>query len=88
MEKTVYSRYLRKFRCKYSITRTVKTFTTGSDKVNSYGIKIEKIANRNKKESIEIKHVGINELDVKIYLKELYDNFTTPEKLKEKLLAS
>lgn len=85
MEREMYSRYLRKFRCKYYITRTVKTFTTGQDKINSYGVKIEKIVSKNKKECVEIKHVGINELDVKIYLKELYDTFTTPEKLKEKL---
>lgn len=87
MEKAEHSRYLRKYRCKYYITRSVKTFTTGQDKVNSYGIKIEKIVSKNRKESVEIKHVGINELDVKIYLKELYDTFTTPEKLKEKLIA-
>lgn len=88
MEEKIYLRYLRKYRCEYYITRSVKTFETGNDKIASYGIKIEKIVSKNKKESIEIKHVGINKIDVRIYLKTLYDSFVTPEKLKEKMLAS
>lgn len=88
MEEKIYSRYLKKYKCEYYITRSVKTFEAGDDKIASYGIKIEKIVRKNEKESVEIKHVGINKLDVKIYLKELYDSFTTPKKLKEKMLAS
>lgn len=87
MEKVVYSRYLDNFKCKYYITKSVKTFSDGNDKVCSYGVKIEKMLCNNKKESVEIRHVGINKIDVKIYLKKLYNSCTTPEKIKEKLIA-
>lgn len=88
MEKTIYLCYLRKYRYKYSITRIVKIFTTDIDQENSCDIKIERISDKSKKESVEIKHIGINKLDVKIYLKELHSTTFAPEKLKEKLLAS
>ena len=87
MEKAMYSRYMNKYRCKYYITRAVKTFSNSDDQIFSYGIKIEKVLCNNKKESVEISHVGINEIDVKIYLKKLYNSFATPDKIKEKLIA-
>ena len=83
-EKALYSYYLKDFKCKYYITQTNKTFSNGMDSISSYGIKIDMLSLENSiKDSAEVLHVGINENDVKQYIRNLYDGQAMPRKLKE-----
>lgn len=75
----LYDRYIKDFRCKYYITKSIKQFVTGEDLVNCFGVKIDKL-NKDGKilSSAEVGDVGINETDVREFIKLLNDGAVTP----------
>ena len=82
-EKALYSSYLNGFKCKYYITQTNKTFSNGEDCISSYGIKIDLFSLEDcLKDSAVLQHVGINENDVKEYIRNLYNGQVLPCSLK------
>lgn len=82
-EKALYSCYLNDFKCKYYITQSNKTFNNGLDSISSYGIKIDMLSLEDSvKDSATLQHVGINEHDVKQYIRNLYDGQALPCVLK------
>lgn len=75
----LYDKYINDFRCKYYITRSTKKFVTGEDLVNCFGVKIDKLDDSgNLLSSAEVNDVGINETDVKGFIKLLNDGEVTP----------
>jgi len=82
-EKALYSCYLSDFKCKYYITQTNKTFKESGDSISSFGIKIDMLSlEDNIKDSAALQHVGINENDVKEYIRNLYNGQALPCELK------
>ena len=80
----LYDRYIQDFRCKYYMTKTTKKFIDDKDTVNSYGVKIDKISNRGKLlSSVSVDNVGINENDVRLFIKALNDGRVTPITLED-----
>lgn len=81
MEDTVclYDRYIKEFRCKYYITKSTKKFLSGEDTVKCYGVRIDKLDDTGKLLSTaKVDEVGINEDDVRSFLKVLKDGQVTP----------
>lgn len=81
MESSVclYDRYIKNFRCRYYITKSTKQFLTGEDLVNCFGVKIDKLDEEGKVLSTaEVDDVGINETDVREFIKLLKDGKVTP----------
>jgi len=81
MENSVclYDRYIKDFRCKYYITKSTKKFVTGEDLISCYGVKIDKLDCAGKLlSSAEAQDVGINETDVREFIKRLNDGGVTP----------
>lgn len=81
MEESVclYDRYIKDFRCKYYITKSTKKFVTGDSLVNCFGVKIDKLDDSGKLlSSAGVDDVGINERDVKDFVKVLNDGQVTP----------
>lgn len=80
----LYDRYIQDFRCKYYMTKTTKKFIDDSDTVNSFGVKIDKISNTGKLlSSVSVNNVGINENDVRTFIKLLNDGKVTPITLED-----
>lgn len=86
MEQSVclYDRYIKDFRCKYYITKTTKKFIDDKDSVNVYGVKIDKLDRMGGIiSSAAVSEVGINENDVRRFLKVLNDGRVTPITLQD-----
>lgn len=80
----LYDRYIRNFRCKYYMTKTTRKFIDDNDTVNSFGVKIDKISSTGKLlSSASVNNVGINENDVRSFIKLLNDGRVTPITLKD-----
>lgn len=80
----LYDRYIQDFRCKYYMTKTTKKYIDDSDTVNSFGVKIDKINSSGKLiSSASVDNVGINESDVRLFIKTLNDGLVTPITLKD-----
>ena len=80
----LYDRYIKDFRCKYYMTKTTKKFIDDSDTVSSFGVKIDKISCSGKLlSSVCVDNVGINENDVKSFIKSLNDGKVTPITLED-----
>ena len=78
-EKALYSYYLNSFKCKYYIIQSNKTFSNGEDSISSYGVKIDMMSLEDGiKDTVTLQHVGINENDVKEYVKNLYEGHALP----------
>ena len=75
----IYERYIKDFRCKYYITKSTKQFVTGKDLINCYGVKIDKLdSDGNILSSAKVSDIGINETDVRSFIKRLNDGKVTP----------
>lgn len=75
----LYDRYIKDFRCKYYMTKTTKKFIDDSDTINSFGVKIDKLSRKGKVLSTAcVNDVGINENDVRSFIKSLNDGKVTP----------
>ena len=75
----LYDRYIKNFRCKYYMTKTTKKFIDAVDTVNSFGVKIDKLSTNGKLlSSACVNDVGINENDVRTFIKMLNDGRVTP----------
>lgn len=75
----LYERYIKDFRCKYYMTKTTRKYIDDNDTVNSFGVKIDKISNSGKLlSSACVNDVGINENDVRSFIKLLNDGKVTP----------
>lgn len=80
----LYDRYIKDFRCKYYMTKTTKKFIDDKDTVNSFGVKIDKISRKGKVlSSACVNDVGINENDVRTFIKRLNDGNVTPITLED-----
>ena len=75
----LYDRYIQDFRCKYYMTKTTKKYIDDSDTVKSYGVKIDKLTRRGTVlSSACVNNIGINENDVRTFIKMLNDGKVTP----------
>ena len=75
----LYDRYIKNFRCKYYITKSTKKFVMGEDLINCFGVKIDKFDCEGKLlSSAEAQDIGINETDVREFIKLLNDGGVTP----------
>ena len=75
----LYDRYIKDFRCKYYMTKTTKKFIDDSDTINSFGVKIDKLNRKGKVLSTAcVNDIGINENDVRSFIKSLNDGKVTP----------
>jgi len=80
----LYDRYIKDFRCKYYMTKTTKRFIDDKDTVNSFGVKIDKLNCNGKLLSTAcVNDVGINENDVRTFIKLLNDGKVTPITLED-----
>ena len=80
----LYDRYIKDFRCKYYMTRNTRQFVDSSDFVNVFGVKIDKIDSKGSIVSTAcVKDVGINENDVRSFIKVLNDGRVTPITLED-----
>lgn len=80
----LYDRYIKDFRCKYYMIKTTRKFIDDDDTVNSFGVKIDKISATGKLlSSVSVNDVGINENDVRTFIKLLNDGRVTPITLKD-----
>ena len=80
----LYDRYIQDFRCKYYMTKTTKKFIDDNDSVNSFGVKIEKLNSRGRiVSSACVNDIGINENDVRAFIKVLDEGMVTPITLKD-----
>ena len=80
----LYDRYIQDFRCKYYMTKTTRKYIDDSDTVNSFGVKIDKLSSSGKLiASASVNNVGINESDVRSFIKTLNDGLVTPVTLKD-----
>ena len=83
-EECLYDRYIKDFRCKYYMTKTTKKFIDDKDTVNSFGVKIDKLSRKGKLLSTaRVNNVGINEHDVRRFIKLLNDGSVTPITLED-----
>lgn len=80
----LYDRYIKEFRCKYYITKSTKRFVTGEELISCFGVKIDKLDSKGETLSTaEVEDVGINEADVRQFIKLLNDGQVTPITLKD-----
>ncbi len=80
----LYDRFIKNFRCKYYMTKTTKKFIDDNDTVSSFGVKIDKISHSGKLlSSVCVNNVGINENDVRSFIKSLNDGKVTPITLED-----
>ena len=80
----LYDRYISNFRCKYYMTKSTKKYIDDKDTVNIYGVKIDKLDKKGDILSTAcVKNVGINENDVKSFIKLLNDGKVTPITLED-----
>lgn len=80
----LYDRFIKDFRCKYYMTRTTKKFIDDKDTINSFGVKIDKISSSGKLLSTAcVNNIGINENDVRKFIKSLNDGKVTPITLED-----
>ena len=80
----LYDRYIRDFRCKYYMTKTTRKYIDDNDTVNSFGVKIDKLSSSGKLiSSACVNDVGINESDVRSFIKALNDGKVTPITLED-----
>lgn len=83
-EVCLYDRYIKDFRCKYYITKSTKLFISGEDIIDCFGVKIDKINQQGEIiSSASVSDVGINESDVRGFIKSLNDGKVTPITLKD-----
>ena len=84
MVECLYDRYIKDFRCKYYMTKSTKRYIDDRDIVSFYGVKIDKLDNRGSIiSSASVKNVGINENDVRSFIKVLNDGKVTPITLED-----
>lgn len=80
----LYDRYIQDFRCKYYMTKTTRKYIDDSDTVSSFGVKIDKLSSNGKLlSSASVNDVGINESDVRSFIKTLNDGLVTPITLED-----
>lgn len=80
----LYDRYIKDFRCKYYMTKTTKQFIDESDIINVFGVKIDKIGTNGAILSTAcVNEIGINENDVRNFIKQLNDGKVTPITLED-----
>lgn len=80
----LYDRYIRDFRCKYYLIKSTKKFLDEEDKIEIYGVKIDKINKEGQVlDSNLVKDVGINKADVQNFIKFLNDGQVTPLSLED-----
>ena len=80
----LYDRYIRDFRCKYYMIKTTRKFIDNNDTINTFGVKIDKFSRSGILiSSASVNDVGINENDVKSFIKLLNDGRVTPISLKD-----
>ena len=80
----LYDRYIQDFRCKYYMTKTTRKYIDDSDTVSSFGVKIDKLSYSGKLlSSASVNNVGINENDVRSFIKTLNDGLVTPITLED-----
>ncbi len=80
----LYDRYIQDFRCKYYMTKTTRKYIDDNDTVSSFGVKIDKLSSSGKLiSSASVNNVGINESDVRSFIKTLNDGLVTPITLKD-----
>lgn len=80
----LYDRYIKDFRCKYYMTKTTKKFIDDTDTVSSFGVKIDKVSRCGKLlSSACVNNIGINENDVRTFIKSLNDGKVTPITLED-----
>ena len=80
----LYDRYIKDFRCKYYMTKTTKKFIDNKDTVKSFGVKIDKLSHNGEiLSSACVNNVGINENDVRSFIKTLTDGKVTPITLED-----
>ena len=80
----LYDRYIQDFRCKYYMTKTTRKYIDDNDTVSSFGVKIDKLSSNGKLiSSASVNNIGINESDVRLFIKTLNDGLVTPVTLKD-----
>lgn len=80
----LYDRYIKDFKCKYYMTKTTKKFIDDKDSIKSFGVKIDKLSLSGKLlSSVCVDDVGINENDVRSFIKSLKDGKVTPVTLED-----
>ena len=80
----LYDRYIRDFRCKYYMIKTTRKFIDNNDTINIFGVKIDKFSQSGiLLSSASVNDVGINENDVKSFIKLLNDGRVTPITLRD-----
>ena len=83
-EECLYDRYIKDFRCKYYMTKTTKKFIDDKDTIKTFGVKIDKISRNGKIiSSACVNNIGINENDVRSFIKLLNDGKVTPITLED-----
>ena len=80
----LYDKYIKDFRCKYYMTKTTKKYIDDEDTVKVFGVKIDKLdLTGSILQSACVEDVGINEQDVRQYIKLLKDGRVTPVTLED-----
>lgn len=80
----LYDRYIKDFKCKYYLIKSTKRFLDEEDRIEVYGVKIDKLNNLGQVlDSSLVKDVGINKTDVQNFIKSLQDGQVTPLSLEE-----
>lgn len=80
----LYNSYINEFKCNYYIVKSTKHFIDVGDSVNVFGVKIDKLSTSGDLISTAmVSDVGINENDVRDFIKVLSDGKVTPITLKE-----
>ena len=80
----LYDRYIKDFRCKYYMTKTTRKFIDDTDTVSSFGVKIDKVSRGGKLlSSACVNNIGINENDVRSFIKTLNEGKVTPITLED-----
>lgn len=80
----LYDRYIKDFRCKYYMTKSTKQYIDDKDTVSVFGVKIDKLDKLGSViSSASVSDVGINETDVRQFIKKLNDGRVTPITLED-----
>ena len=80
----LYDRYIKDFRCKYYMTKSTKQYIDDKDTVSVFGVKIDKLDKLGSViSSASVSDVGINETDVRQFIKLLNDGRVTPITLED-----
>lgn len=80
----LYNSYINDFKCNYYIVKSTKHFIDLGDNINVFGVKIDKVnTNGELLSTASVNDIGINEKDVRDFIKVLSDGKVTPITLKE-----